>query len=128
MATDLAGGLGYLLLQANMMPTDAATKLARLSYMFALTRLRRSAPAGFLRVTPIGRCARAEEPGLRFGQFAFPRNPLMLFIRTFDAVFILATIVRELFNHFIDAAWHIATDGRLEHHGVTNMEFMRRHR
>jgi hypothetical protein len=34
----------------------------------------------------------------------------------------------QLFNHFIHAAWHIATDGRLDHHGVTDMEFMRRHR
>jgi hypothetical protein len=62
--------------------------------------------------------------GSRLAQLAFPGNPIMLFICTFDAVFILAAVVRELFNHFIDAAWHIATDGRLEHHGIADMEFM----
>jgi hypothetical protein len=69
-----------------------------------------------------------EERRLRLGQRAFPRNPLMLFICTFDVVFIFAAVVRELFNHFIDAAGHIAIDCRLEHYALTDMEFMRRHR
>jgi hypothetical protein len=65
---------------------------------------------------------------LRLGQLAFPRNPLMLFICTFDAVFIFVAVVRELFSHFIDAARHIATDCRLEHYALTDVEFVRRHR
>jgi hypothetical protein len=52
--------------------------------------------------------------GSRLAQLAFPGNPLMLFICAFDAVFIFAAVVRELFNHFIDAAGHIAIDCRLE--------------
>jgi hypothetical protein len=64
--------------------------------------------------------------GSRLAQLAFPGNPLMLFICAFDAVFIFAAVVRELFNHFIDAAGHIATDCRLEHYALTDMEFMRR--
>jgi hypothetical protein len=43
-------------------------------------------------------------------QFAFPRNAFMRFVCTFDATFELAPIVRELFGHFVDPAWHIATD------------------
>jgi hypothetical protein len=57
-------------------------------------------------------------------QFAFPRNALMLFVCTFDAVFELAPIVRELFGHFVDPAWHIATDCRPEGHAPTDVEFM----
>jgi hypothetical protein len=53
---------------------------------------------------------------LCFRQFAFPRNALMLFVCTFDAIFELAPIVRELFGHFVDAAWHIATDCGPEGH------------
>ena len=33
---------------------------------------------------------------LRLDQFAFPCNPLVLFICTFDAVFVFAAVVREL--------------------------------
>src|SRR5260370_41943848 len=62
---------------------------------------------------------------LRLNQFAFPRNALMLFICTFDAIFELAPIVRELFGHFVDPAWHIATDCGPEGHALTDMEFMR---
>jgi hypothetical protein len=38
-------------------------------------------------------------------QFAFPRNALMLFVCTFDAIFELATVLRELLGYFVDAAW-----------------------
>jgi hypothetical protein len=48
--------------------------------------------------------------------------------RTFDAIFELAPIMRELFGHFVDPAWHIATDYRREGHPFTDMEFMRGHR
>jgi len=41
---------------------------------------------------------------LRLGQLAFPRNPLMLFICTFDAVFIFAAVVRELFRTYLKIA------------------------
>jgi Ca2+-binding RTX toxin-like protein len=47
---------------------------------------------------------------LRLGQFAFPRNALMLFVCTFDVIFELAPIVRELFGYLVDPAWRIATD------------------
>jgi hypothetical protein len=47
---------------------------------------------------------------LRLSQFAFPRNALMLFICTFNAIFELAPIVGELFGHFVHPAWHVATD------------------
>src|SRR5436305_5730780 len=39
---------------------------------------------------------------LRLGQFAFPCNTFMLFICTFDAIFELAPIMRELFGHFVN--------------------------
>jgi hypothetical protein len=41
---------------------------------------------------------------LRLCQLAFPRNPLMLFICTFDAVFIFAAVVRELFRTYLKIA------------------------
>ena len=62
---------------------------------------------------------------LRLNQFAFPRNALMLFICTFNAIFELAPIVGELFGHFVNPAWHIATDCGPEDHALTDMEFMR---
>src|SRR5262249_56476675 len=65
---------------------------------------------------------------LRLSQLAFPRNALMLFVCTFDAIFELAPIVRELFGHLVDPAWHIATDCGPEGHALTDMEFMRGHR
>jgi hypothetical protein len=34
----------------------------------------------------------------------------MIFSCTFDEIFEVAPIVRESFDHLIDAAWHIATD------------------
>src|SRR5262245_3542639 len=51
----------------------------------------------------------------------------MLFICTFDAIFGLAPIVWELFGHFVNSAWHIATDCGPEDHAFTDMEFMRHH-
>src|SRR5262245_19338539 len=47
------------------------------------------------------------------------------FICTFDAIFELAPIVGELFGHFVNPAWHIATDCGPEDHALTDMEFMR---
>jgi hypothetical protein len=61
-------------------------------------------------------------------QFAFPRNAFMRFVCTFDAIFELAPIVRELFGHFVDPAWHIATDCGQDGHALTDVEFMRGHR
>src|SRR5262249_48105256 len=60
---------------------------------------------------------------LRLSQFAFPRNALMLFICTFNAISKLAPIMGELFGHFVNAAWHIATDcgpcgSRSPRHGI----------
>jgi hypothetical protein len=52
-----------------------------------------------------------------------PLQRVMLFTRTFDAIFELAPIMRELFGHFVDPAWHIATDYRREGHPFTDMEF-----
>src|SRR5262249_20436829 len=43
---------------------------------------------------------------LRLDQFAFPRNALIRFVCTFDAVLELAPIVWELFGHFIDPTRH----------------------
>jgi hypothetical protein len=63
-----------------------------------------------------------------FRQFAFPRNAFMRFVCTFDAIFELAPIVRELFGHFVDPAWHIATDCGHDGHALTDVEFMRGHR
>ena len=61
---------------------------------------------------------------LRLSQFAFPRNALMLFICTFNAIFELAPIVGELFGHFVNASRHIAIDCSSEDHVFTDMEFM----
>jgi hypothetical protein len=64
---------------------------------------------------------------LRLNQFAFSRNALMLFICAFNAISELAPIVGELFGHFVNPAWHIATDCGPEDHALTDMEFMRHH-
>jgi hypothetical protein len=61
---------------------------------------------------------------LRLGQFAFSRDALMVFVRTLDAIFELAAIVRELLGHFVGPARHIATERRLDHHGLTDMKFV----
>jgi len=55
---------------------------------------------------------------LRLNQFAVPRNALIRFVCTFDAVLELEPIVWELFGHFIDPTRHIATDCRPEHHAL----------
>lgn len=89
--------------------------------------------------------AQAEEPGLRGGatgaeedqptrvralpalcpgQFAFLRDALMRFARALDAIFELTAIVRELLGDFVGPARYIATDCGLEHHGLTDLEFM----
>src|SRR6516164_3088475 len=51
---------------------------------------------------------------LRLNQFAFPRNALIRFVCTFDAVLELEPIVWEVFGHFIDPTRCIATDCRPE--------------
>jgi hypothetical protein len=53
------------------------------------------------------------------GYIAFSRNALMFFVCTFDVILELPTIVWELFGHFVDPAWHIATDCRPEGHALT---------
>jgi hypothetical protein len=60
-------------------------------------------------------------------QFAFPRNALMLFVCTFDVIFELTPIVRELFGHFVCPAWHIPTDCRRKVYDLTNLKFVRGH-
>ena len=60
-------------------------------------------------------------------QFAFPHNALMLFACTLDAIFKLPPIVRKLLGHGVGPARHIATDCGPDVHGLTNLEFMRRH-
>ena len=72
-------------------------------------------------IEPIVRCIRGR---LWLNQFAFPRNALIWFVCTFDAVLELESIVGELFGHFIDPTWHIATDCRPEHHALADMKFM----
>jgi hypothetical protein len=65
---------------------------------------------------------------LCFRQFAFTHNTLVLFARTFDAIFELPPIVRQLFGHFVGPARHIATDCGPDVYGLAILEFMRRHR
>src|SRR5215471_4922461 len=79
-------------------------------------------------ISRLRRVIRAVRSMLCLRQFAFSHNTLMLFVCTFDAIFELAPIVRELFGHFVDPAWHIATDCGHEGHALTDMEFMRGHR
>src|SRR2546423_128086 len=61
-------------------------------------------------ISRLRRLMQAARSILCLRQFAFPRNALMLFVCTFDAIFELAPIVRELFGDFVDPAWHMATD------------------
>ena len=35
---------------------------------------------------------------------------LMQFVHAFDAIFELATVLRELLGYFVDAAWYVATE------------------
>jgi hypothetical protein len=76
----------------------------------------------------IERAHHRERGHLSLGQFVFRYNAFMLFTRTFDAILELARIMRELFGHFVDPAWHIATNHRREGYPFTDMEFMRGHR
>jgi hypothetical protein len=48
----------------------------------------------------------------------------MRFARALDAIFELTAIVRELLGDFVGPARYIATDCGLEHHGLTDLEFM----
>src|SRR4029450_8404770 len=64
---------------------------------------------------------------LRLGQFAFSRDALMVFVCTLDAIFELAAVVSELFGDFVGPARHIATERRLDHHGLTDMKFVGGH-
>src|SRR5215813_3207343 len=79
-------------------------------------------------ISRLRRVIRAVRSMLCLRQFAFSHNTLMLFVCTFDAIFELAPIVRELFGHFVDPAWHIATDRGPDDHALTDVEFMRGHR
>jgi hypothetical protein len=65
-----------------------------------------------------------ESGSMRVGisQFAFPRNALMLFVCTFNAIFELAPIEGELFGHFVNPAWHIATDCGPEDHATVRSQ------
>ena len=79
-------------------------------------------------ISRLRRLMQAARSILCLRQFAFPRNALMLFVCTFDAIFELAPIVRELFGDFVDPAWHMATDCGRDGHALTDVEFMRGHR
>jgi hypothetical protein len=61
-------------------------------------------------------------------QFVFSHNTLVLFACTLDAIFELPPIVRKLLGHSVGPARHIATDCAPDVHGLSNLEFMRRHR
>jgi hypothetical protein len=61
-------------------------------------------------------------------QFAFPHNTLVRFACTLDAIFELPPIVRKLLGHNVGPARHIATDCAPDVHGLSNLEFVRRHR
>src|SRR5262249_49971300 len=65
---------------------------------------------------------------LRLRQFAFPHNALVLLACTLDAIFELPPIVRKLLGHNVGPARHIATDCAPDVHGLSNLEFVRRHR
>ena len=51
----------------------------------------------------------------------------MLFVCTFDVIFEVEAVVGELPDHLIHPPCHIPTDGGDEGHGLTDVEFMRRH-
>src|SRR6266436_4390995 len=76
-------------------------------------------------ISRLRRLMQAARSILCLRQFAFPRNALMLFVCTFDAIFELAPIVRESFGDFVDPAWHMATDCGRDGHALANLEFMR---
>ena len=44
----------------------------------------------------------------------------MLFAGTFDGIFELLAVVRELLGHLVGPARYIAPDCGLEHHGLTD--------
>ena len=66
-------------------------------------------PAAISVCTSSGHNASALWPG----QLAFARDALMFLTGTLDAILELAPIVRELFDHFVGSAGHVAlTTGR----------------
>jgi hypothetical protein len=48
----------------------------------------------------------------------------MQFIHAFDAIFELATVLRELLGYFVDAAWYVATERRPDGYSLPDLEFM----
>jgi len=48
----------------------------------------------------------------------------MFFAGTFDAIFELSPIVRELFGHFVGSAGHVAAYDGPEANDLTDVEFM----
>src|SRR6266436_7864153 len=57
------------------------------------------------------------------GQLTFPRYTLMWFIHALDAIFELMAVVRKLLiSHFIDAAWHVATERGPDGDNLTDFE------
>src|SRR5260370_24210479 len=62
------------------------------------------------------------------GQLTFPRYTLMWFIHALDAIFELMAVVRKLLSHFIDAAWHVATERGPDGDNLTDFELVGGHR
>jgi hypothetical protein len=91
-----------------------------LSLMMRGRRRRNSGGAGW-RPSP-GR--RLKMLRLRLHQFALSRNALVLLVGALDAIFELSAVVRELLDHFVGPAKYIATDRGLDHHGLTDPEFV----
>jgi|SRR5215813_14185904 len=56
-------------------------------------------------------------------QFAFPRDPLMLFASTPDAILAFTVAIRENPGHDADATRYILTSGLLEDYSVPDLEF-----
>jgi hypothetical protein len=61
------------------------------------------------------------------GEFAFPRDTLVRFVRALDAIFGVA-IARKHFNHFVDTPGRSSTDSRIKKHCIPNIEFVGWHR
>src|SRR5262249_15267435 len=56
-------------------------------------------------------------------QLAFPRDPLMLFASTLDAILAFTVSVGENPGHDADATRYILTSGLLEDYSVPDLEF-----
>jgi hypothetical protein len=61
--------------------------------------------------------------GLQAPEFALSCNALVFFVRALDPVFKFSPVVRELLDHFVSTARHIATGGPEVHH-LTDVEFV----